>query len=157
MAAVYRVKNVAMDRDVIVDQTAIAVSVNQLFVRVSIVTCSVRYLRWYVVVPTCNDGIKNGDETDVDCGGTCLPTKQCGEGSRCINPWDCITTVCISNICQGECSYKSQDKVKYRKYYASYLKQIALHLYLSMKRCALVFIAMKNRAILCHENIFLFP
>ncbi len=25
------------------------------------------------VTPTCNDGIQNGDETGVDCGGSCLP------------------------------------------------------------------------------------
>jgi len=24
-------------------------------------------------IATCNDGIQNGDETDVDCGGTCTP------------------------------------------------------------------------------------
>lgn len=28
--------------------------------------------------PTCNDGIQNGDETGVDCGGSCSP---CGGGS----------------------------------------------------------------------------
>ena len=26
-----------------------------------------------VTCPTCNDGIKNGDELDVDCGGTYCP------------------------------------------------------------------------------------
>ncbi|MEP7268097.1 MAG: discoidin domain-containing protein [Saprospiraceae bacterium] len=32
--------------------------------------------------PTCSDGIKNGDETGVDCGGSsCMP---CGSGT---NPW----------------------------------------------------------------------
>ncbi len=25
------------------------------------------------ITPTCTDGIKNGDETDVDCGGSCTP------------------------------------------------------------------------------------
>ncbi len=29
------------------------------------------------VCPTCNDGIQNGDETGVDCGGSCAP---CGGG-----------------------------------------------------------------------------
>ena len=84
--------------------TAIAVSANQIPVKVSIETCSVRYLSRYIVVPTCNDGIKNAAETDVDCGGTCLPAKRCSEGSTCINPSDCITTMCTSNICQGEYS-----------------------------------------------------
>ena len=30
---------------------------------------------------TCTDGVQNGDETDVDCGGTACPA--CGVGQRC--------------------------------------------------------------------------
>ncbi|WP_108808577.1 GEVED domain-containing protein [Aquimarina spinulae] len=33
--------------------------------------------------PTCNDGIQNGDETGVDCGGSCTPcqtTPTCNDG-----------------------------------------------------------------------------
>ncbi|MDZ7612446.1 MAG: hypothetical protein U5K51_01005 [Flavobacteriaceae bacterium] len=26
-----------------------------------------------VITPTCNDGIQNGNETGIDCGGTCAP------------------------------------------------------------------------------------
>lgn len=29
-----------------------------------------------IIVDTCNDGIKNGDETDIDCGGSC---RSCSE------------------------------------------------------------------------------
>lgn len=29
-----------------------------------------------IFVDTCNDGIKNGDETAIDCGGTCLPCSE---------------------------------------------------------------------------------
>ena len=29
-------------------------------------------------VPTCNDGIQNGDETGVDCGGSCAPCEPEG-------------------------------------------------------------------------------
>ena len=29
-----------------------------------------------VMTPTCNDGIMNGDETGVDCGGTCTPCED---------------------------------------------------------------------------------
>lgn len=29
-----------------------------------------------VITPTCNDGIMNGDETGVDCGGTCAPCED---------------------------------------------------------------------------------
>ncbi len=30
--------------------------------------------------PTCSDGIQNGDETGVDCGGTCIPCSSCNDG-----------------------------------------------------------------------------
>ena len=30
--------------------------------------------------PTCNDGIMNGDETGVDCGGSCDPCPTCNDG-----------------------------------------------------------------------------
>ena len=83
---VCRVNNVLMDRGVTVEQTAIVPSAHQIFVKVSIVTCAVKYLTLYIVVPTCSDGVKNAEETDVDCGGSCLPIKQCGETQRCINP-----------------------------------------------------------------------
>lgn len=32
-----------------------------------------------VVTPTCDDGIMNGDETGVDCGGTCTPCEEAME------------------------------------------------------------------------------
>jgi hypothetical protein len=31
---------------------------------------------------SCFDGIKNGDETDVDCGGTCNPCPTCDDGIK---------------------------------------------------------------------------
>lgn len=32
------------------------------------------------VVPGCDNGILDGDETDVDCGGSCPPCSVCGDG-----------------------------------------------------------------------------
>lgn len=32
-----------------------------------------------VITPTCDDGIMNGDETGVDCGGTCTPCEDAME------------------------------------------------------------------------------
>jgi streptogramin lyase len=47
--------------------------------------------------PTCSDGFKNGDETDVDCGGpACSP---CLTGKKCTAPSDCEFGVCKSNVC----------------------------------------------------------
>jgi len=46
----------------------------------------------------CSDSVFNGDETDIDCGGSC-PVK-CGAGNGCIGSTDCISGVCTSDICQ---------------------------------------------------------
>lgn len=42
-----------------------------------------------VVSSSCTDNIKNGAETDVDCGGTC-PNK-CGDGLGCSVSTDCAS------------------------------------------------------------------
>jgi hypothetical protein len=42
--------------------------------------------------PTCTDGAKNGDEIDVDCGGSC-PSK-CGDGKNCNVGTDCTSGIC---------------------------------------------------------------
>ncbi len=47
---------------------------------------------------SCNDGVKNGDETDEDCGGSCLP---CSDGSDCIVNADCSSKVCIDGTCNA--------------------------------------------------------
>ena len=55
--------------------------------------------------PTCEDGVQNGDETDVDCGGTC---DACGEPiAGCEFDGDCpMGEFCIDGLCgvgDGEC------------------------------------------------------
>ena len=42
--------------------------------------------------PTCTDGIKNGSETDVDCGGPDCP--PCPTGRLCADNTDCATARC---------------------------------------------------------------
>ena len=44
----------------------------------------------------CGDGVKNGTETDIDCGGTCGP---CGVGKTCIQAADCAPALCSANKC----------------------------------------------------------
>ncbi|TNF34807.1 MAG: hypothetical protein EP329_06850, partial [Deltaproteobacteria bacterium] len=43
--------------------------------------------------PTCSDGVQNGDETDIDCGGSCAActpcTPACQNGGVCIGPDTC--------------------------------------------------------------------
>ena len=36
--------------------------------------------------------VQNGDETDVDCGGTMC--GKCGDGKRCTGATDCVSTRC---------------------------------------------------------------
>ncbi|MEM9455128.1 MAG: hypothetical protein AAGF11_13185 [Myxococcota bacterium] len=47
--------------------------------------------------PACNDGVMNGDETDLDCGGPCVLTCEPGQG--CIIGGDCVTQGCDGGIC----------------------------------------------------------
>lgn len=50
----------------------------------------------YMLQLTCSDGIQDGDESDIDCGGQCY---KCGPGLRCFASRDCL---------HGEC--KKHDK-----------------------------------------------
>jgi uncharacterized delta-60 repeat protein len=49
------------------------------------------------VPQTCNDNVKNGAETDVDCGGatcaSCAVAKQCGQHA------DCASGLCAAGVC----------------------------------------------------------
>jgi hypothetical protein len=48
--------------------------------------------------PACSDGVKNGSETDVDCGGSaCNPCKL--TQSDCVAASDCVTGGCIGGKC----------------------------------------------------------
>ncbi len=49
---------------------------------------------------SCKDGVKNGAETDLDCGGNC---PSCGYMQACIKSTDCKGASCISNICVESC------------------------------------------------------
>jgi hypothetical protein len=49
-------------------------------------------------VPAPADGVKNGDETDIDCGGTKAPA--CVDGKACLAKTDCTSGVCTTNVCQ---------------------------------------------------------
>ncbi len=49
------------------------------------------------ITPNCTDQIRNGDETDVDCGGSC---KQCSDGKRCQLDSDCTNNYCYQGICK---------------------------------------------------------
>jgi hypothetical protein len=50
-------------------------------------------------MPPCEDGQQSGDETDVDCGGSC---DVCSDGLGCVAPEDCQSNSCDTgntNVC----------------------------------------------------------
>jgi len=53
--------------------------------------------------PTCTDKIKNGNETDIDCGGGTCP--KCANGKTCKGATDCINGMCSGAKCShaGSC------------------------------------------------------
>jgi cysteine-rich repeat protein len=46
---------------------------------------------------TCSDGLRNGDETDVDCGGPVC--GGCGDAEECGANSDCASTFCLAGAC----------------------------------------------------------
>lgn len=53
------------------------------------------------LAPSCNDGNKNQNETDVDCGGVC--TTKCLATQSCLKNADCASKTCnsTSKTCNG--------------------------------------------------------
>ena len=50
------------------------------------------------VADECRDFRLNGDETDVDCGGSC--SRRCATGQNCSDASDCLSAICsVGNIC----------------------------------------------------------
>ncbi len=49
---------------------------------------------------TAVDGVKNGTETDVDCGGPEAGVPRCAPGNACGGALDCASSVCTGPVCQ---------------------------------------------------------
>jgi len=61
------------------------------------------------VLPRCDDGFKNGLETDIDCGGQ--NCKKCPNNKKCNIPFDCDSNVC--NESTKSCDKSNcNDKIK---------------------------------------------
>jgi hypothetical protein len=56
-------------------------------------------------VPACPDGVKNGGETDLDCGGANCATK-CAIGKTCAVSTDCDKAICTALACRVGASCK---------------------------------------------------
>jgi hypothetical protein len=59
-------------------------------------------------LPSCNDGIKNAQESDIDCGSTCGPTLGgfgglCATGKHCFTYEDCQSAV-TTDAGTGSCT-----------------------------------------------------
>lgn len=47
--------------------------------------------------PSCRDGVRNGSETAIDCGGPNCP--RCANGQACREGRDCRSGICESGVC----------------------------------------------------------
>jgi hypothetical protein len=56
---------------------------------------------------TCSDALRNGPESDVDCGGDC---RACGHGRACIEARDCASGLCAQGRC-AERPYHRGDAI----------------------------------------------
>lgn len=61
-----------------------------------------------VDAPTCSNGVLDGDESDIDCGGAC---PECGIGKLCRAPTDCDRADCVGGRCTAaaSCTNKTRD------------------------------------------------
>jgi hypothetical protein len=59
---------------------------------------------------TCDDNIKNGNEADVDCGGSC---PECDIGSKCYGNGDCVSLNCNGGFCiAASCTNIKKDGIE---------------------------------------------
>lgn len=59
------------------------------------------------IPPTCGDEIKNGDESDIDCGGSC--PAHCGPLAICRFDADCAGGDCAAGICAPTCTDRARN------------------------------------------------
>jgi uncharacterized membrane protein len=48
-------------------------------------------------LPSCDDGVRSGAETDIDCGGAAC--AACVTGASCERHTDCTSGVCLAGVC----------------------------------------------------------
>jgi hypothetical protein len=72
------------------------------------VTCASPYVCAATTCQSCSDGVKNGNEVGVDCGGGgscpgCPSGTACASGSDCANGL-CVDGFCCNSACTGLCA-----------------------------------------------------
>ena len=65
-----------------------------------------------IAFPGCDDGVKNADEADVDCGGVCA--TKCTSGLACKKKEDCESGLCVLSMCAppNQCTNGVKDGVE---------------------------------------------
>jgi hypothetical protein len=66
--------------------------------RVHLSPCPAGHCTSAAPADACRDRVRDGTETDVDCGGTCQP---CQAGASCAAPNDCQTNACDTGRCRA--------------------------------------------------------
>ncbi len=63
--------------------------------------------------PTCTDGVQNGDETGVDCGGSCTPCDTGNDNEYCNSYGDDSSFEFIAEVAVGDYYFASGDDEGY--------------------------------------------
>ena len=58
--------------------------------------------------PFCDDKLKNGAETDVDCGGPLC--RKCADTYKCSAASDCLSGACTAGACAAGCTHQAVSK-----------------------------------------------
>lgn len=66
----------------------------------------------------CANGERDGDETDIDCGGSC---EGCAVDATCTTGSDCMTGACLSGTCRRNAWERAADLPIARSHYAAAL------------------------------------
>ncbi len=64
--------------------------------------CRARIYIDNINIYSCTNGIKDSDESDIDCGGRCSP---CSNGMNCSQNADCASFYCLNSTCREAPSY----------------------------------------------------
>jgi hypothetical protein len=59
------------------------------------------------VAPSCTDGVRNGQETGLDCGGPAC--SKCAGGEGCNGAADCASGTCAASVCAASCFDNVKD------------------------------------------------
>lgn len=74
-----------------------------VFVSILFEKSTSRFKHCSLLAEQCSDGLKDVNETDIDCGGDCVvKDKRCGLTMDCKEDNDCISKICsIGKTCIG--------------------------------------------------------